>query len=50
MKLGASVVFEEKGSDMACSVKSKNKSTKGILNLLELCRIIYTYTLSRELQ
>ena len=28
---------------MACSIKSKDNSTKGILNLLELSHIIFIY-------
>ena len=31
------------GSDMASSIKSKNNSAKGILNLLEFSHIIFTY-------
>ena len=30
---------------MASSIKSKNNSTKGILNLLEFSHIIFTYTI-----
>ena len=44
MKWGASVVLE-KGSDMACSMKYKNNSAKGILNLLEFSHITITYAI-----
>ena len=37
--------FLKKGSDMASSVKSKNNSAKGILNLLEFSHIIFTYAI-----
>ena len=30
---------------MASSIKSKNNSAKGILNLLEFSRIIFTYVI-----
>ena len=30
---------------MACSIKSKENSTKGILNLLEFSHIIFIYTI-----
>ena len=44
--MGASVIFE-KWSDRSCSIKSKNNSTKGILNLLEFSHIIFTYTIEK---
>ena len=37
--------FLKKGGDMASSIKSKNNSAKGILNLLEFSHIIFTYAI-----
>ena len=39
------MLFLKKGSDMASSIKSKNNSTKGILNLLEFSYIVFTYAI-----
>ena len=39
------VSFLKKGSDMASSIKSKDNSTKDILNLLEFSYIVFTYTI-----
>ena len=45
MKWGANVVLQI-GSNMACFIKSKDNSTKGILNLLEFS-ICYIYSYHR---
>ena len=37
--------FLKKRSDMTSSIKSKNNSTKGILNLLEFSYVTFTYTI-----
>ena len=41
------MLFLTKGSDMACSIKSKSNSTKCILNLLEFSHIIFTYAIEK---
>ena len=44
-EMGSQCSFLKKESDMDCSIKYKNNSTKGILNLLEISHIIFTYAI-----
>ena len=45
MRLYLNKIWYEMGSNMACSIKSKDNSTKDILNLLAFSHIIFIYAI-----